>query len=164
MYNLCYKPWLSKVDHLLIVSPPVSHEEEKVCLKEVYSAFYHRLVGAITDVQVCQSLSAQLRSSAVIPEEKISCLVSSRASGSSFLNILGVEEQSGLVAVLIKAMSAVEQLQTLASEMNDLLRSKQSTLLIISDCCVLHCGASRSSMRLLVATQQILYTRLDFLC
>ena len=90
-------------------------------------------------------------------------MVSSRASGSSFLNIPGVEEQSGLVAVLIKAMSAVEQLQTLASEMNDLL-SKQSTLLIISDCCVLHCGASHSSMRLLVATQQILCTRLDSLC
>ena len=104
------------------------HEEEKVCLKEVYSAFYHQLVDAISDEQVCESLSAQLRSSAVIPEEKISQLISSRASGSSFLNILGVEEQSGLVAVLIKSMSAVEQLQTLASEMNDMLSSKQSTL------------------------------------
>ena len=104
-----------------------------MCLKKVYSAFYHQLVGAISDEQVCQSLSIQLRSSAVIPEEKIVQLTSSRASGSSFLNILGVEEQSGLVAVLIKSMSAVEQLQTLASEMNDLLRSKQSTLLIISD-------------------------------
>ena len=108
-----------------MLSFSVTHEEDKVCLKEVYSAFYHQLVGAISDEQVCQSLSTQLRSSAVIPEEKISQLISSRASGSSFLNILGVEEQSGLVAVLIKSMSAVEQLQTLAREMNDFLRSKQ---------------------------------------
>ena len=103
-------------------------EEKKVCLKEVYSTFYHQLVGAISDEQVCQSLSTQLRSSAVIPEEKISQLISSRASGSSFLNILGVEEKSYVIAVLIKSMSAVEQLQTLASEMNDLLRSKQGTV------------------------------------
>ena len=108
-----------------MLSFSVTHEEEKVCLKEVYSAFYHQLVDAISDEQVCQSLSIQLRLSAVIPEEKISQLISSRASGSSFLNILGVEEQSDLVAVLIKSMSAVEQLQTLAREMNDFLRSKQ---------------------------------------
>ena len=119
-----------------MLSFSVTHEEEKVCLKEVYSAFYHQLVDAISDEQVCQSLSTQLRLSAVIPEETVSQLISSRASGSSFLNILGVEEQSGLVAVLIKSMSAVEQLQTLASEMNDFKTSKQSTLLIISDCCV----------------------------
>ena len=151
---LCCKQGFSKVAyHLLIIAPPVIHEEEKVCLKKVYSAFYHQLVGAISDVQVCQSLSTQLCSSAVIPEEKIVQLISSRASGSSFLNILGVEEQSGLVTVLIKSMSAVEQLQTLASEMNDLLRSKQSTLLIISDCCVLH----------LVAVCKILCTGLDSL-
>ena len=96
----------------------------------MYSAFYHQLVGAISDEQVCQSLSTQLRSSAVIPEEKISQLISSRASGSSFLNILGVDEQPGLVAVLVKSMSAVEQLQTLASEMSAVLRSKQSALLM----------------------------------
>ena len=111
-----------------MLSFSVTHEEEKVCLKEVYSAFYHQLVGAISDEQVCQSLSTQLRSSAVIPEEKISQLISSRASGSSFLNILGVEEQSGLVTGLIESMSAVKQLQTLASEMGDMLSSKQSML------------------------------------
>ena len=104
-------------------------------------------------IVLSHNCNSQLCSSAVIPEEKIVQLISSRASGSSFLNILGVEEQSGLVTVLIKSMSAVEQLQTLASEMNDLLRSKQSTLLIISDCCVLH----------LVAVCKILCTGLDSL-
>ena len=59
-----------------MLSFSVTHEEEKVCLKEVYSAFYHQLVEAISDAQVCQSHSIQLRLSAVIPEEKIAQLIS----------------------------------------------------------------------------------------
>ena len=102
-------------------------KEDKVYLKEVYDAFYHQLVGAISDEQVCQSLVDRLRLSAVIPDEKISQLISSRASGSSFLNILGVEENSSLVAVLIKSLTGVESLQTLASEMNDWMTSIQGS-------------------------------------
>ena len=44
-------------------------------------------------------------------------LSSSLASGSSFLKVLGVEEEPHLLTVLMEKMSAVKQLQTLSEDM-----------------------------------------------
>ena len=67
-------------------------------LKEVYTDFYHRLVEAVSDEHTCQSLLTQLSSSALISEEKIAQLTSSKVTGSSFLKTLGLEEDSVLTS------------------------------------------------------------------
>ena len=85
-------------------------------VKEVYTDFYHRLVEAVSDEHTCQSLLTQLSSSALISEEKIAQLTSSKVTGSSFLKTLGLEEEPHLLVPLVSAMSGVEQLQTLAGE------------------------------------------------
>ena len=85
------------------------------------------LVDAISDEQVCQSLSTSTALVSCDTRGRRISLISSRASGSSFLNILGVEEQSGLhwYSPVSLSMSVVEQLQTLAEKMNSTLRSEQ---------------------------------------
>ena len=102
-------------------------KEDKVYLKEVYGAYYHQMVGAVSDEQVCQSLVDQLRLSAVIPDEKIAQLSSSKVTGSSFLKTLGLEEETHLLVPLVSAMSRVEQLQTLAKEMTTVLKQGTCT-------------------------------------
>ena len=58
-------------------------------------------------------------------------LSSSLASGSSFLTVLGVEEEPHLVTVLMEKMSAVKQLQTLSEDMSGWLSgSKQGIALV----------------------------------
>ena len=58
-------------------------------------------------------------------------LSSSLASGRSFLNVLGVEEEPHLVTVLMEKMSAVKQLQTLSEDMSGWLSgSKQGIALV----------------------------------
>ena len=58
-------------------------------------------------------------------------LSSSLASGSSYLKVLGVEEEPHLVTVLMEKMSAVQQLQTLSQDMSDWLSgSKQGIALV----------------------------------
>ena len=55
-------------------------------------------------------------------------LSSSLASGSSFLKVLGVEEEPHLLTVLMEKMSAVKQLQTLSEDMSGWLSgSKQGS-------------------------------------
>ena len=107
-----------------------------VSLKEVYTDFYHRLVEAVSDEHTCQSLLTQFSSSALISDEKISQLSSSKVTGSSFLKTLGLEEEPHLLVPLISAMSQVEQLQTLAEEMNSNLRSrsKQGSFTLYRSC------------------------------
>ena len=62
-------------------------------------------------------------------------LSSSVASGSSFLKVLGVEEEPHLVTVLMEKMSAVKELQTLSEDMSDWLSgSKQGIAALV---CVL---------------------------
>ena len=57
--------------------------------------------------------------------EKIAQLISSKATGSSFLKTLGLEEEPHLLVPLVSAMSRVKQLQTLAEEMSALMTDKQ---------------------------------------
>ena len=58
-------------------------------------------------------------------------LSSSLASGSSYLKVLGVEEEPHLLTVLIEKMSAVKQLKTLSEDMSGWLSgSKQGIALI----------------------------------
>ena len=53
-------------------------------------------------------------------------LTSSLASGSSFLKVLGIEEEPHIVTVLMEKMSVVKQLQTLSEDMTTWLSgSKQ---------------------------------------
>ena len=52
-------------------------------------------------------------------------MTSSKVTGSSFLKTLGLEEEPHLLVPLVSAMSGVEQLQTLAENMNSTLRSKK---------------------------------------
>ena len=94
-------------------------------LKEVYTDFYHRLVEAVSDEHTCQSLLTQLSSSALISEEKIAQLTSSKVTGSSFLKTLGLEEEPHLLVPLVSAMSGVEQLQILAEKMDIKLHTRQ---------------------------------------
>ena len=105
-----------------------------VSLKEVYTDFYHRLVEAVSDEHTCQSLLTQLSSTTLISKEKIARLSSSKVTGSSFLNTLGLEEEPHILVPLVSAMSQVEQLQTLAREMNSNLRSKQGSFTLYKSC------------------------------
>ena len=58
-------------------------------------------------------------------------LSSSLASGSSYLKVLGVEEEPHLLTVLMEKMPAVKQLQTLSEDMSGWLsRSKQGIALV----------------------------------
>ena len=68
----------------------------------VYTDFYQRLVDAVSDEHTCQSLLTQLRSSsALISEEKIAQLSSSKVTGSSFLKTLGLEEEPHVLVPLV---------------------------------------------------------------
>ena len=110
-------------------------EEEKSKLKQLYTEFYHQLVEAVSDPDTCHSLTTQLHSTSLLSEEKKAMLSSSVASGRSFLNVLGVEEEPHLVTVLMEKMSAVKELQTLSEDMSDWLNgSKQGIAALV---CVL---------------------------
>ena len=100
----------------------------------VYIDFYHRLVEAVSDEHTCQSLLTQLSSSALISGEKITQLSSSKVTGSSFLNTLGLEEEPHLLVPFVSAMSQDKRLQTLAGEMNSNLRSKQGSFTLYRSC------------------------------
>ena len=103
-------------------------EEEKSKLKQLYIEFYQQLVEAVSDPDTCHSLTTQLHSTSLLSEEKKAVLSSSLASGSSYLKLLGVEEEPHLVAVLMEKMSAVKQLQTLSEDMSSWLSgSKQGS-------------------------------------
>ena len=87
--------------------------------------FFPQLVEAVSDPDTCHSLT-QLYSTSLLSEEKKAALSSSQASGSSYLKVLGVEEDPQLVTVLMKKMSVVKQLQRLAEDMTTWLSgSKQ---------------------------------------
>ena len=83
------------------------------------------MVEAVSDEHTCQSLLTQFSSSALISEEKIARLSSSKGTGSSFLNTLGLEEEAHLLVPLVNAMSRVEQIQTLAEKMTTAMKPKQ---------------------------------------
>ena len=106
----------------------------------IYTNFYHRLVEAVSDEHTCQSLLTQLNSSALISEEKIAQLSSSKVTGSSFLKTLGLEEDPHLLVPLVSAMSRVEQMQTLAEKMSAMMN--QGTLLILM---IMHHISSKDS-------------------
>ena len=91
---------------------------EKTSAKRVYTEFYHQLVDAVSDSHTCQSLTAQLHTTTLISQEKMSQLSSGQHTGSSFLKVLGVEEDLQLLTVFIEKMANVEQLQTLWKTMS----------------------------------------------
>ena len=91
---------------------------EKTSLKWVYIEFYHQLVDAVSDPLTCQSLIAQLHPTTLISQEKIAQLSSGQHTGSSFLKLLGVEEDPQLLTVLMEKMANVEQLQMLWKSMS----------------------------------------------
>ena len=95
---------------------------EKSRLKLLYTEFYQQLVEAVSDPDTCHALTTQLHSTSLLSEEKKAVLSSSMASGSSYLKVLGVEEEPHLVSVLVENMSAVKQLQTLSENMSDWLK------------------------------------------
>ena len=69
-------------------------------------------------------------------------LSSSLASGSSYLKLLGVEEEPHLVTVLMEKMSAVKQLQTRSEDMSSWLSgSKQGIALV---CVLVTCRILKS--------------------
>ena len=105
-------------------------------LKKIYTDFYHGLVEAVSDEHTCHSLLTQLSYSALISDEKIAQLSSSNVTGSSFLKTLGLEEEPHLLVPLVSAMSQVEQMQTLAEEVNSALRSKQGTCMTYTCGCI----------------------------
>ena len=72
-------------------------EEEKSKLKQLYIKFYQQLVEAVSDSDTCHSLTTQLHSTSFLSEEKKAALRSSLASGSSYLKVLGVEEEPHLL-------------------------------------------------------------------
>ena len=76
--------------------------EEKNKLKQLYTEFYQQLVEAVSDPDTCHSLTTQLHSTSLLSEEKKAVLSSSLASGSSFLKVLGVEEEPHLLTVLME--------------------------------------------------------------
>ena len=98
----------------------VKEEEEESKLKKLYIEFLPQLVEAFSDPDTCRSLITQLHSTSLLSEEKKAALSSSYslASGTSFLKVLGVEEETRLMTVLMENMSAVKQLQTLSEDMN----------------------------------------------
>ena len=87
-------------------------------MKRVYTEFYHQLVDAVSDPRTCQSLTAQLRSTTLISQEKIAQLSSGQHTGTSFLKVLGVEEDLQLMTAFIENMANVEQLQMLWKSMS----------------------------------------------
>ena len=91
---------------------------EKTSMKRVYTEFYHQLVDAVSDPHTCQSLIAQLHSTTLISEEKIAQLSSGQHTGSSFLKVLGVEEDPQLLTMVMEKMANVEQLQMLWMSMS----------------------------------------------
>ena len=97
----------------------------KSTVKQVYTEFYHQLVEAVSDPHTCQSLAAQLHSTTLISQEKITQLSSGQTSGSEFLKVLGVEEEPHLLTVLMEKMGGMEQLQKLAEQMTVRLRKLQ---------------------------------------
>ena len=102
---------------------------EKTSLKQVYIEFYHQLVDAVSDPLTCQSLIAELHPTTLISQEKITQLSSGQHTGSSFLKVLGVEEDPQLLTVLMEKMANVEQLQTLWKSMSTRLSTiKQGNL------------------------------------
>ena len=98
---------------------------DKTTLKRVYTEFYHQLVDAVSDPLTCQSLTAQLHPTTLISQEKIAQLSSGQHTGSSFLKVLGVEEDPQLLTVLMEKMTNVEQLQMLWKLMSILLSAKK---------------------------------------
>ena len=86
--------------------------------------FYPQLVEAVSDPDTCHSLTTQLHSKSLLSEEKKVALSSCQASGSSFLKMLGVEEEPHLVTVLMEKMSAVKQLQSLSEDMTTWLNGE----------------------------------------
>ena len=116
---------------MLLFLSGVSGNEEKSKLKQLYIEFYPQLVEAVSDPDTCRSLTTQLYSTSLLSEEKKAVLSSSLASGSSYLKVLGVEEEPHLVTVLMEKMSAVKQLQTLSEDMSGWLSgSKQGIALV----------------------------------
>ena len=97
---------------------PETSVMEKTTMKHVYTEFYHQLVDAVSDPLTCQSLIAQLHSTTLISQEKIDQLSSGQHTGSSFLKVLGVEEDPQILTVLMEEMANVEQLQTLRKSMS----------------------------------------------
>ena len=91
-------------------------EEIKSKLKELYIKFYPQLVEAVSDPDTCHSLTSQLHSTSLLSEEKKTML--SQASGSSYLEVLRVEEEPHLLTVLMEKMSTVKLLQTLSEDMS----------------------------------------------
>ena len=91
---------------------------EKTTLKRLYIEFYHQLVDAVSNPHTCQSLIVQLHSTTLISQEKIAQLSSGQHTGSSFLSVLGMEEDPQLLTVLMEKMANVEQLQTLWKSMS----------------------------------------------
>ena len=83
------------------------------------------MVEGVSDERTCQSLLTQFSSSALISEEKIAQLSSSKVTGSSFLKTLGLEEEPHILVPLVNAMSRVEQMQTLAENMSTAMKPKQ---------------------------------------
>ena len=72
---------------------------------------------AVSDPDTCHLLTTQLHSTSLLSEKK-AALSSSLASGSSFLRVLGVEEEPHILTVLMEKMSAVKQLQKLSEDMS----------------------------------------------
>ena len=97
---------------------PAESEMEKTSLKRVYTEFYHQLVDAVSDPLTCQSLITQLHSTTLISQEKIAQLSSGQYTGSSFIKVLGVEEDPQLLTALMEKMANVEQLQMLWKSMS----------------------------------------------
>ena len=87
-------------------------------MKQVYAEFYYQLVEAVSDPLTCQSLTAQLHSTTLIPQEKIAQLSSGGVTGSDFFKVLGVEKEPHLLTVLMEKIAGVKQLQKLAERMS----------------------------------------------
>ena len=94
------------------------HTGIPIAVKLVYTEFYHQLVEAVSDPHTCQSLTAQLRSTTWISQEKIAELSHGGITGSDLLNVLGVAKEPHLLTVLIEKMAGVKQLQRLAELMS----------------------------------------------
>ena len=97
------------------------------------------LVDAISDSQTCQSLTAQLHSTTLISQEKIAQLCSGQTSGSEFLKVLGVEEETRLITMLMEKMAGVEQLQTVAELMAARLSELLQGLYLVHVCVCVMC-------------------------
>ena len=109
-------------------------------MKQVYTQFYHQLVDAVSDPHTCQSLTAQLHPTPLIPQEKIAQLSSRQDTGGQYLRVLGLEDEPLLLAVLLEKMEEVKPLQELAKQMStSLTESKQGTVVLHFSLCVCVC-------------------------